>query len=165
MTQFRIETKKNLPSKIICSSLQWPTDYRMSLCRRPIHRIALAAKTGSFIAKTTLRSFSQQNISTQFEQKHFVSQSKRSFIFYVFNLSSPCSNTKQWKYVCILPFHTHNCRSFPSHCRQSIRSFLFLDKLGKRWWASCFYRQPCHQQFGENKCFLAVIQWEIRRNK
>jgi len=51
----------------------------MSLCRRPIRRIALAAKTGSFINKATLRSFSQQNIYTQLERTHLVSQSKRSF--------------------------------------------------------------------------------------
>lgn len=53
----------------------------MSLYRRPIRRIALAAKTSSFINKPTLRSFSQQNIYTQLEQTYFVSQSKRSFIF------------------------------------------------------------------------------------
>lgn len=48
--------------------------YRMSLCRRPIHRIVLASKPAtSFLTKTTLRSLSQQNISTQFEQTHFVS--------------------------------------------------------------------------------------------
>ena len=50
------------------------SSYRMSLCRRPIRRIALAAKTGSFINKATLRSLSQQNISTiQNEQTYVVS--------------------------------------------------------------------------------------------
>jgi hypothetical protein len=53
----------------------------MSLCRRPIRRIALAAKSGSFVHKTRRRSFSQQNLSTQLEQTHFVSQSKRSLTF------------------------------------------------------------------------------------
>ena len=56
----------------------------MSLCRRPIHRIVLASKTGSFIAKTTLRSLSQQNISTQIEQTHFVSSNRNV------HLSSTC---------------------------------------------------------------------------
>jgi hypothetical protein len=46
----------------------------MSLCRRPIRRIALAAKTGSFINKSTLRSISQQNICTQIEQTYFNTQ-------------------------------------------------------------------------------------------
>lgn len=52
----------------------------MSLCRRPIRRIALAAKTGSFINKPTLRSLSQQNISTQIEQTYFTSQQQPQLI-------------------------------------------------------------------------------------
>lgn len=54
----------------------------MSLCRRPIRRIALAAKTGSFINKSTRGSFSQQNIYAQLEQIHLVSQSKRSLTYF-----------------------------------------------------------------------------------
>ncbi|CAM4749951.1 unnamed protein product [Rotaria magnacalcarata] len=46
----------------------------MSLCRRPIRRIALAAKTDSLINKTTQRSISQQNIYTQLEATHFNTQ-------------------------------------------------------------------------------------------
>lgn len=51
----------------------------MSLCRRPIRRIAIAAKTGSLINKTTKRSISQQNIYRQLEATQLVSQSKLSF--------------------------------------------------------------------------------------
>ncbi|CAF0844907.1 unnamed protein product [Rotaria sordida] len=42
----------------------------MSLYRRPIRRIVISAKTGLLINKTTLKSFSQQNIYAQLEETH-----------------------------------------------------------------------------------------------
>ncbi|CAF1639502.1 unnamed protein product [Adineta ricciae] len=60
----------------------------MSLCRRPIRRIALAAKTGSFINKTIRASFSQQNIYTQLEPTYFSSEK------FMTNNSSPASQKK-----------------------------------------------------------------------
>ncbi|CAF0923918.1 unnamed protein product [Adineta ricciae] len=64
----------------------------MSLCRRPIRRIALAAKTGSFINKTIRASFSQQNIYTQLEPTYFSSEK------FMTNNSSPASQKK----LCVL---------------------------------------------------------------
>ncbi|CAF2498861.1 unnamed protein product [Rotaria sp. Silwood2] len=46
----------------------------MSLCRRPIRRIVIAAKTGLVINKTILRSFSQQSIYKQLEATHLNAQ-------------------------------------------------------------------------------------------